>query len=676
MKEVIIEIDDPVAATSGYPEHYPVRLLVVDQSTRQPVPSAAPTPTGRIPVSALSPEDVQEMTDDLMNRLSDDVTLRKYGETLFGALVSAVPQWTTYLDDDEPCRTYLNLPPVLRRAPWELLYRDGEWLGLTQPVVRMATPTLAAPLAPEWPIRMLILVGVSLKPQDPAVRPADEIEQITQALRPVERLFDIRVPPAPASFADLEREIDTFLPHIVHFIGHGDLAANGRPCLKFPAWDLTTDRIKTLLNAKTRAAAGKKPWAPRLAFLNACRSAVAEAAQRVGSVADAFLGVGAESVLAMQADIKGTTAGQFAGTLYVGLGKGLPLDLALVEARRAVAGKDNVSVVGEACLATFTATRAPEAIFPPWSALAPDWLGLMEECEYMEVVQYFVNHLEPRRDLVYKLWPYKGEAPHHFCVMHGPEGVGKSSLAVWLLDLCIRVGHFFRYVSLRDTAGKSWLDVLRDIRGPKPDPASPTPAFDALPYDMFGMFHYQLKHLAQGMEPVAPWDGAPVEDPGGMVPITDRVLNAFLGFRAGLEKVAEIAPVVIVLDEFSDIEAGTFWTLWEHLFKPIASRQVKNVRLVAVLTDSEFETRFAIKKTLQQRPQLQATHATRPLSLLPASKFVEITEEFMLVRYENLREDRELLHRALERKARNWTTDWSMVKMQEYAAGLARHLGE
>src|SRR5262249_19596921 len=130
--------------------------------------------------------------------------------------------------------------------------------------------------------------------------------------------------------------IKEFSPHILHFIGHGQIYGS-----------------ETALELFNNATGQKEVWTPkairndglpetlRLVVVNACRSSTqgeSAALNRLGlrSVTEAFLRVGVPAVLGMRSDVAGADAVRFGATFYGALAAGEAVDVAVTRGRQAV----------------------------------------------------------------------------------------------------------------------------------------------------------------------------------------------------------------------------------------------------------------------------------------------------------------------------------------------------
>lgn len=221
----------------------------------------------------------------------------------------------------------------LHDLPWEYLLRpdDGAFLGLSRStaIVRY----LSLPLPSERPLLPLPLriLAITAAPRDEeALALDDEMDALHAAWRAVpgvevEHLTDATLDALRQAL--LEREF-----HVLHFMGHGGLGADGEGMLCFEDGRGNVrpvsgpDLAQQLRDFKSL----------RLVVLNACDSARSVAAAPFTGAATALLQAGVPAVLAMQFPITDEAALAFSQMFYRRLAAGDPVDTAVAEGRLAV----------------------------------------------------------------------------------------------------------------------------------------------------------------------------------------------------------------------------------------------------------------------------------------------------------------------------------------------------
>ena len=133
--------------------------------------------------------------------------------------------------------------------------------------------------------------------------------------------------------------LQTFKPHIVHFVGHGKEGQLG-----FIKKSSDDDYDETKGGLQTRWVPADQlqvlitnsDWVPRLIFLHACKGAVASSNEAFNSCARELVYGDVPVVVAMQHSISNLDAAKFARTFYKSLGEGSDVDLAVREGRTAL----------------------------------------------------------------------------------------------------------------------------------------------------------------------------------------------------------------------------------------------------------------------------------------------------------------------------------------------------
>jgi len=225
----------------------------------------------------------------------------------------------------------LDSSPELSQIPWEYCEGDRTYLALdeTTPVVRyIATDRPPAPIAVPETVRILLVIA---SPSDLA--PLDvkaEEERIQQALAPLKAtgLVDVKV-----VFQTTRRKLfdnfNSFDPHILHFIGHGELNNKGEGALILEneaGKSESVDAKKMLVLLQNSNV--------KLVILNACETAASGEGKAFMGVAPRLVWAGIPAVIAMQFAIPDLVAITFTQDLYNALAQGKPLDMAMTAARK------------------------------------------------------------------------------------------------------------------------------------------------------------------------------------------------------------------------------------------------------------------------------------------------------------------------------------------------------
>jgi len=236
-------------------------------------------------------------------------------------------------------RLMLSDAPELAQLPWESLYdkRRRRFLALwrrTSLVRYLELPDPPSPLTVQPPLHVLVMIG----PSPDGYSPLDveqEWTKLREALRGLdqeaERVTVERLE-RPTLGALLERlRAGEF--HVFHFIGHGGFDPeldDGVLILEDASGGIqqvTGEDLGGLLNDHE---------AMRLAVLNACEGARADATDPFAGTAQSLIQQGLPAVVAMQFEITDEAAITFTKGLYGAVADGDPIDAALVEARKAI----------------------------------------------------------------------------------------------------------------------------------------------------------------------------------------------------------------------------------------------------------------------------------------------------------------------------------------------------
>jgi hypothetical protein len=149
-----------------------------------------------------------------------------------------------------------------------------------------------------------------------------------------------------ATLSSLQRAlIEEF--HVFHFIGHGGFDSHEQEGVLVleredgTAHRVSASRLGTLLHDAR---------AMQLAVLNACEGARSSGRDAFSGVAQELVRRGLPAVVAMQAEISDRAALVFTHEFYWFLTRGLPIDAAMCEVRKAMATSDEASEWGTAVL--------------------------------------------------------------------------------------------------------------------------------------------------------------------------------------------------------------------------------------------------------------------------------------------------------------------------------------
>ncbi|WP_353510961.1 CHAT domain-containing protein [Intrasporangium sp.] len=280
--------------------------------------------------------------------------VKDYGARLGGALLAGEvgrlfrESLSTAKGQGAGLRLRLSLAgsPDLEPVPWEYLYDSelGRFLTLSTqtPIVRSFDALdVPAPVRVTAPLRVLVLISSPSDVPELAVAHEEELLRATTADLVSSGRLELVVL-TDATLSALQRALlDTF--HVFHFIGHGgfdETAGEGVLVLERPdgtAHRVGASRLGTLLHD----ASGMQ-----LVVLNACEGARTSGRDAFSGVAQALVRQGLPAVVAMQTEISDRAALVFSHEFYYFLTRGLPIDAAICEVRKAMATSDEVSEWG------------------------------------------------------------------------------------------------------------------------------------------------------------------------------------------------------------------------------------------------------------------------------------------------------------------------------------------
>jgi roadblock/LC7 domain-containing protein len=233
-------------------------------------------------------------------------------------------------------RIRLRLPRALANVPWEYLYdADYGFVALSPETalvryVEMAVRMSAFPVSP--PLRVLAMISA---PVDVAeLQGEEEWTKLTGALADLAGRGMVQVDRLEAgTLAALQRPLRLREYHVLHFVGHGyydDAAQDGALALEGP------DRKMRLVTGRDLGMMIRGHRSLRLVVLNACEGARSAGDDPLGGVAQALVRQGIPAVIAMQFEISDPAALVFSKSFYQAIADGLPVDVAMVEARMAM----------------------------------------------------------------------------------------------------------------------------------------------------------------------------------------------------------------------------------------------------------------------------------------------------------------------------------------------------
>jgi len=274
----------------------------------------------------------------------EEASVRDFGRDLFDALIHGDVRsrfdasMAEARRQGKPLRVNLRFDsPALAALPWEFLFdtRRSEYLVLSSntPLARyIELPEAVRPLAVTGPLRVL---GMIASPSD-----LPELDVQREKLRIQEATADLQARGLleiswlePATWRTLQQALRREKWHIFHFVGHGGFDANTDEGLVAfvddagAAYRLPATELARLLGDHDPL---------RLAVLNACEGARGSDHDLFSSTAATLVRRGTPAVVAMQYEITDRAAIEFSRSFYEAVADGLPVDLAMADARKAV----------------------------------------------------------------------------------------------------------------------------------------------------------------------------------------------------------------------------------------------------------------------------------------------------------------------------------------------------
>jgi formylglycine-generating enzyme required for sulfatase activity len=274
----------------------------------------------------------------------EERAVQEFGQALFNALLIGELRSRYDVSQREAAQKGLGLrfklriqSPELAALPWEFLYdsRQAEYVCLSRstPVVRyLVLPQIIQPLAVATPLRIL---GMTVSPSD--LQPLDldnEKHRVEEATKDLQKKGLVELTWLEGkTWRDLQKAMRAGPWHIFHFIGHGAFDRNAGEGLIFledeegASHRLTATQLGRLL---------ADHHSLRLALLNACEGAASSERDIFSSTGSILVRRGLPAVLAMQYEITDRAAVEFSRSFYEALSESMPVDAAVVEARKAI----------------------------------------------------------------------------------------------------------------------------------------------------------------------------------------------------------------------------------------------------------------------------------------------------------------------------------------------------
>ena len=629
MKTLILRIAEAPAAGGDYPLHACVESAT-ERWWEAPAASSSIPASLDVPNPPLNFETQQALTaaeiPALLAAVTDGPALEAIGTYLYQLLArgDVGTLWRTMREAataNDPLRVLLDVQPrALRVLPWELMCEPPEWLcrSNTHRVCRGRVDFGAKTELDEWPVRMLLVVGCD--PAETKLKWELELYAIEDAIRPLRFPIDLEVLAQPTR-QKLREVIEQFRPHVFHFVGHGhdgaidDAEAAIMPRAALELWngneggyvDWTVSDIVEDFKGR---------HAPRFVVLNACRTTQAASPGSIWSVAQAFLQCGAVAVLGMQGDIEGEAAALISAHLYDAIVKGMPLDLALVDARQSLTTYPKFKATRDWSLPSLMLSVTPEQAISLRRGPRPERLLELDLDDAFTKVRDLVDRRAERRTVrrhtdctlalpggaVAGAPPppaanAANDPPRHVLFVTGDEETGKTALTIASLQALALKGHDVYYRDASGGASLDFLGILRLIRDG--DETSTSLIHQKLPAPPFAAFNALLNEVLDpawnGVRtPPEQFAGKEVDDKGHPIRAGEQnlVKLVFESFLAALREASKDRSIIIALDHLAGRPGDTFPAQFQQYVRPklvneIVLGRVPNVRLVVCGTDND-----------------------------------------------------------------------------------------
>jgi CHAT domain-containing protein len=276
--------------------------------------------------------------------------IRKFGSSLFSSVFQGpvLDCFQSQCDDNIRLRLFFQKEQSeLLRMPWEFMF-DGRHFLAASPKMTVTRALEGLSCAKKKPVgRKLRVLGVISSPLD---LPGSHRLQTGKERMLIHQAFDsayvsdrIEIDFLDrASIRNINEAFDKEEYHILHFTGHGIYSRQERTCYLLleddfgGAMRVDNDTVADLLS---------RHQSLRLVVLSGCQTALSVGHRVIGSLPTPLLAKNIPAVIAMQYSVTDRSALDLARTFYAGIGEGLPLDLALTNARRALLASRNEGMV-------------------------------------------------------------------------------------------------------------------------------------------------------------------------------------------------------------------------------------------------------------------------------------------------------------------------------------------
>lgn len=313
--------------------------------------------SGRLGMPAASARGDSTITREATIDAQRALTPRAFGTDLFRALFDGDVSARFYesygdLEDDEGLRLRLHFDlddeneRRLAHLPWEYLYRPDQHkfvcLSRSTPVVRyIDAPRPGDPIELTENLRVLVIISSPKGTHELDLKAEkDAIEKTFAARSDID--VDILDHPTPER---LQSRLTFSDYHVMHFMGHG--AHDPKTGIGALIFEDEDGDARPYDSAQLGTLLGDECHHMRLVFLNACDTARCSGNQfsePFGGVAANLVQSGLTAVVAMQFPISDRAAIAFSRRFYQCIAKGISVDQAMSEGRKAIVNEDTASM--------------------------------------------------------------------------------------------------------------------------------------------------------------------------------------------------------------------------------------------------------------------------------------------------------------------------------------------
>ncbi len=267
--------------------------------------------------------------------------IRRFGSRLFNAVFKDAVLACYQSLADNHTRIKLRFQSdekELLRIPWEFMY-DGEHFLSASPGKTITRVLEGIPRKKRIDIAgMLKMLTVVSSPLDLPEYYNPQVEEergiIRQALSPsyASKLMGLDFLDK-ASFVNIQESLSKGGYHILHFIGHGIYSPGRNLCYLLLEDDLGN---ASRVDIDTFAGLLSKQQSLRLVVLSCCQTTIAVGHRVLGDLPALLLEKRVPAAIAMQYSVSYRSAADLEREFYTGICDGLPIDLALTNARMAL----------------------------------------------------------------------------------------------------------------------------------------------------------------------------------------------------------------------------------------------------------------------------------------------------------------------------------------------------